>query len=110
MSKLNEFVNKLKSSQVEPVEVKSEPEPQAEVKPEVKPVKSGAYVAKRPHAKTQKRNELFIDFITSDEAIELIKNVKNTQKLKTLVNAFMEKFNERIPLVTAYSIYNQIRN
>ena len=106
MSKLNEFVNKLKSSQVEPVEVKSEPEPQAEVKP----VKSGAYVARRPHAKTQKRNELFIDFITSDEAIELIKNVKNTQKLKTLVNAFMEKFNERIPLVTAYSIYNQIRN
>ena len=109
MSKLNEFVNKLKSSQVEPVEVKSEPEPQVEVKPEVKPVKS-AYVARRPHAKTQKRNETFAEFITSDEAIELIKNVKNTQKLKTLVNAFMERYNERIPLVTAYSIFNQIRN
>ena len=103
MSKLNEFVNKLKSSEAQPVEVNA----QVEVKKtEVK----SAYVARRPHAKTQKRNETFAEFITSDEAIELIKNVKNTQKLKTLVNAFMEKFNERIPLVTAYSIFNQIRN
>ena len=121
MSRLNQFVNKLKSSQVEAkpepepepqAEVKPEPEPQAEVKPEpkVKVEVKSAYVARRPHAKTQKRNETFAEFITSDEAIELIKNVKNTQKLKTLVNAFMERYSERIPLVTAYSIYNQIRN
>ena len=107
MSKLNAFVKKLKSSEAVPVEVK--PEPAVEPPVEVKQVKS-AYVARRPHAKTQKRNEKFAEFITSDEAVELIKNVKNTQKLKTLVNAFMERYSERIPLVTAYSIFNQIRN
>ena len=107
MSKLNEFVKKLKSSEIKPV--KPEPEPAVEPKVEVKQVKS-AYVAKRPHAKTQKRNEQFAEFITSDEAQELIKDVNNTQKLKTLVNAFKEKFSERIPLVTAYSIFNQLRN
>ena len=105
MSKLNAFVKKLKSSEAV---VKPEPEPQPEA--EVKLVKSSAYVARRPHAKTQKRNELFAEFITSPEAIELIKDVKNTQKLKVLVNAFMEKYSERIPLVSAYSIFNQIRN
>ena len=116
MSKLNEFVKKLKSSQVE-IKPVVEPElvvaPKVEVKRapnvEVKrqPVKS-AYVAKRPHAKAQARNERFIEFIQSDEANALIKDVKNTHRLKILVNAFKEKYNESMPLVTAYSIYNQI--
>ena len=105
MSKLNAFVKRLKSS-----EAVGKPEPQPEPEAEVKLVKSSAYVARRPHAKTQKRNELFAEFITSPEAIELIKDVKNTQKLKVLVSAFMEKYSERIPLVSAYSIFNQIRN
>ena len=116
MSKLNAFVNKLKSSQVE-IKPVVEPElvvaPKVEVKRapnlEVKrqPVKS-AYVAKRPHVKTRERNERFIEFIQSDEANALIKDVKNTHRLKILVNAFKEKYNESMPLVTAYSIYNQI--
>ena len=71
-------------------------------------IKSG-YVARKSHAKTQMRNERFMEFIQSDEAIALIKDVKSTQRLKTLVNAFKDKFNEAMPLVTAYSIYNQIR-
>ena len=110
MSRLNQFVAKLKTSQAEikppQVEVKVVPKPAVEVKP----VKGSAYVARRPHAKTQKRNEQFAEFITSDEAIALIKDVKNTKKLKTLVDAFKERYNESMPLVTAYSIYNQIRN
>ena len=123
MSKLNAFVKRMKSSQIEAkpepiskpkVAPKVAPKvvPKAEVKPEPQPkveVKS-AYVARRPHAKTQERNERFMEFIKSDEASALIKDVKNTQKLKTLVNAFKEKFNESMPLVTAYSIYNQVRN
>ena len=99
MSRLNAFVKKLKSSQVE---AKPEAKPKAEVK--------SAYVARRPHAKTQKRNEMFAEFITSPEAIELIKDVKNTQKLKALVNAFKEKYSEPMPLVAAYSIFNQVQN
>ena len=102
MSRLNAFVKKLKSS-----EAVEKPETKQEAKQE--PIKS-AYVARRPHAKTQKRNEMFAEFIASPEAIELIKDVKNTQKLKALVNAFMEKHSERIPLVSAYSIFNQIQN
>ena len=103
MSKLNAFVKRLKSSEaVEKPEAEQKPKPKAEVK--------SAYVARRPHAKTQKRNEQFAEFITSDEAQELIKDIKNTQKLKALVNAFMEKYSERIPLVSAYSIFNQLRN
>ena len=80
MSKLNAFIKKMKSSQVE---AKPEPQPEAEAKPkvEVKPVKSSAYVARRPHAKTQKRNEMFAEFITSDEAQELIKDVKKGENL-----------------------------
>ena len=114
MSRLNAFVKKLKQSQAEikPVEVnaKLEIKPKVEVKPklEVKRPQS-AYVARRPHAKTQERNERFREFIKSDEANALIKDVKNTQKLKTLVNAFKEKFNESMPLVSAYSIFNQIQ-
>ena len=111
MSKLNAFVAKLKSSQAEikppQVEVKVVPKPEPKVEAKAK---SSAYVARRPHAKTQKRNEQFAEFITSEEAIELIKDVKNTKKLKTLVDAFKERYNESMPLVTAYSIYNQIRN
>ena len=91
MSEINKFVEKIKSS---------------EVKVEVKPIKK-FYVAKQPHSKTRERNELFKEFINSDEAKELIKDVKNTQKLKLLVNAFKEKFNQSMPLVSAYSIYNQ---
>ena len=103
MSRLNAFVKKLKSSQVE---AKPEAKPQVDKQ---EPIKS-AYVARRPHAKTQKRNELFAEFITSPEAIELIKDVKNTQKLKALVNAFKEKYSEPMPLVAAYSIFNQVQN
>ena len=112
MSKLNSFINKLKSSQVEirpeeieKIEVKRAPN--VEVKRQ--PVKY-AYVAKLPHAKTQARNQRFVEFIQSDEAKELIKDVKNTKRLKTLVNAFKEKFNESMPLVAAYSLYNQTQN
>ena len=108
MSRLNAFVKKLKQSQgeIKPVQVNAK----LEVKPklEVKRPQS-AYVARRPHAKTQERNERFREFIKSDEANALIKDVKNTQKLKTLVNAFKEKFNESMPLVSAYSIFNQIQ-
>ena len=113
MSKLNAFVKKLKQSQAEikPAEVnaKLEVKPKVEIKPklEVKRPQS-AYVARRPHAKTQERNERFREFIKSDEANALIKDVKNTHRLKILVNAFKEKYNESIPLVTAYSLYNQI--
>ena len=91
MSKVDELVDKLKSAEVE------------------SKVKKSYYVARRTHAKTQQRNELFKEFVQSDEAKELIKNVKNTQKLKVLVNAFREKYNESMPLVCAYSIYNQIQ-
>ena len=99
MSKLSAFIKDLKKSKVKE-------EPKEEAKPKAKPP---VYVARRPHAKTQKRNENFAEFVISDEAKELIKDVKNTQKLKTLVNAFKEKYSETIPLVTAYSIYNQIQ-
>ena len=115
MSRLNAFVKKMKSSQIEAkpeVKPKAKPEVKPKAKPEAKPkveVKS-AYVARRPHARTQKRNEQFAEFITSPEAIELIKDVKNTQKLKALVNAFKEKYGEPMPLVAAYSIFNQIQN
>ena len=121
MSKINAFIKRLKSSELEQKKpeakkyVKREAKPKAEIKvepkeepkpKEVKPV----YVARRPHSKTRERNELFKEFVKSDEAKELIKDVKNTQKLKVLVNAFKEKFNELMPLVSAYSIYNQIQN
>ena len=112
MSKINEFIKKLKQSQipaapegtVEIIEFKPEPAPNVEVKR--KPYKS-TYVAKRPHAQIQARNERFKEFIQSDEAKSLIKNVKNSWRLGLLVSAFKEKFNERMPLVSAYSIYNQ---
>ena len=100
MSKLSAFIKDLKKSKV-----KEEPKEEAKPKESKPPV----YVARRSHAKTQKRNENFAEFVISDEAKELIKDVKNTQKLKTLVNAFKEKYSETIPLVTAYSIYNQIQ-
>ena len=112
MSKINEFINKLKQSRipampertVEIIEFKPEPAPNVEVKR--KPHKS-VYVAQRPHAKVQERNERFKEFIQSDEAKALIKNVKNSWRVGILVSAFKEKFNERMPLVSAYSIYNQ---
>ena len=111
MSKLNAFVQKLKSSQAQLVRPESRPQPQPEPVVEARPeVIKSAYIARRPHAKTQKRNEKFAEFITSDEAQALIKDIKNTKKLKTLVDAFKTKFNESIPLVTAYSIFNQLRN
>ena len=101
MTKINEFVEKIKASEIKE-------EAKDKVRVEVKPAKQ-IYVARRPHTKSRERNELFRDFINSDEAKELIKNVKNTQKLKTLVNAFKEKYNESMPLVCAYSIFNQIQ-
>lgn len=112
MSKLNAFVKKLRQSQVEikPVEVNAKVEVKPEAKPEMRVEVKSAYIARRPHAKTQKRNEKFAEFITSDEAQALIKDIKNTKKLKTLVDAFKAKYSESIPLVTAYSIFNQIRN
>ena len=91
MTNIEALVDEIKSSQVD-----------------AKPIKSG-YVARKSHAKTQMRNERFMEFIQSDEAIALIKDVKSTQRLKTLVNAFKDKFKEAMPLVTAYSIFNQIR-
>ena len=112
MSKTNEFIKKLKQSQipaapegtVEIIEFKPKPAPNVEVKRQ--PYESG-YVAKRPHAKTQERNERFKEFIQSDEAKALIKDVKNSWRLKILVSAFKEKFNESMPLVAAYSVYNK---
>ena len=95
MTKINEFVEKIKASEIK-----------EEAKLEVKPTKQ-FYVARRPHTKSRERNEMFMEFIKSEEAKELIKNVKNTQKLKVLVNSFKEKFNELMPLVVAYSIFNQ---
>ena len=109
MSKIKEFVEKIKTSEVkEEVKGKVKGEAKKEVKLEVKPTKQ-IYVARRPHSKTRERNELFKEFINSDEAKELIKNVKSTQKLRVLVNSFKEKYNEAMPLVSAYSIFNQIQ-
>ena len=121
MSKIDAFIKRLKSSELEQKKPEAKPskyvkreakpvkaEPKAEVKAEAKP--KPVYVARRPHSKTRERNELFKEFVKSDEAKELIKDVKNTQKLKVLVNAFKEKFNELMPLVSAYSIYNQLQN
>ena len=120
MSKLSAFIKDIKKAEAKPKEepkkyvkreAKPKLQPKEEVKVEVKPKEAKpVYVARRPHAKTRERNELFKEFVKSDEAKELIKDVKNTQKLKVLVNAFKEKFSELMPLVSAYSIYNQIQN
>ena len=91
MTNIEAFVDEIKSSQVD-----------------AKIAKSG-YIARKTHAKIQERNERFKEFIQSDEAIALIKDVKNNQRLKTLANLFKEKFNEPMPLVSAYSIYNQLQ-
>ena len=112
MSALNAFIKNLKKSAVE---VKVEPvvkeiTPKVEEKVKEIATKKKAYVARRSHAVTRERNERFKEFIESDEAKELLKDVKNTKKLKILVNAFKEKFNELMPLVTAYSIYNKMQS
>ena len=106
MSKLEKFVDKLKAQKVEK---KKKEEAESKEKAESEPAANGrTYVPRKSREAIRERNIKFREFIESEEGKELIKELKKSQRLKTLVDKFKEKNNLTVPIVVAYSIYNSI--